>query len=136
MAVPKDLRECLKPATLRKAERSVVGYKIVIEPNRSFGFVGSAIEFPTVLGRGKTREECLEDTEQALIVAAATMIHLGERPPKPTPTQARTEQINIRVTRTEKSLMKKTAERLGFRSIGDFVRNTVMECVKSAIKLP
>lgn len=131
MKQAKDLTKVLKADVLRKAEKVVSAYKITIEPNQRFGFAGSAIEFPTVLGRGKTREECLQDTQEALKVAAATMLHLGGTPPKPAPAQARTEQVNVRVTSTEKALMQKAAERCGFRGVGDFVRNTVMECVKS-----
>ena len=133
MMQTKDLTKVLKADVLRKAEKAVSGYKITIEPNQRFGFAGSAIEFPTVLGRGKTREECLQDTQEALKVAAAAMLYLGGNPPKPAPAQARTEQVNVRVTRTEKVLMQKAATHLGFRGVGDFVRNTIMECVKSII---
>lgn len=127
----KDLTKVFKADILRKAEKAVAGYKIIIEPNQRFSFVGSAVEFPTVLGRGKTREKCLQDTQEALRVAAATMLHFGGSPPKPAPAQARTEQVNVRVTSAEKDLMKRAAKNLGFRGVGDFVRNTIMECVKS-----
>ena len=127
----KDLTKVLKADVLRKAEKAVAGYKVIIEPNQKFGFAGSVVEFPTILGRGKTREECLQDTQEALRVAAATMLHFGGSPPKPAPAQARTEQVNIRVTSTEKDLMTKAGKSLGFRGVGDFVRNTVMGCVKS-----
>ncbi len=127
----KDLMKVLKAEALRKAEKVLAGYKITIEPNQKFGFAGSAVEFPTVLGRGKTREECLQDTQEALKIAAATMLYFGGTPPKPAPAQARTEQVNIRVTSAEKDLMTKAAKALGFRGVGDFVRNIVMECVKS-----
>jgi predicted RNase H-like HicB family nuclease len=129
----KDLTKVLKADVLRRAEKAVAGYKVIIEPNQKFGFAGSVVEFPTILGRGKTREECLQDTQEALRVAAATMLHFGGSPPKPAPAQARTEQVNIRVTSTEKDLMTKAAKNLGFRGVGDFVRNTVMGCVKSII---
>lgn len=129
----KDLTKVLKADVLRRAEKAVAGYKVIIESNQKFGFAGSVVEFPTILGRGKTREECLQDTQEALKVAAATMLHFGGSPPKPAPAQARTEQVNIRVTSTEKVLMSKAAKSLGFRGVGDFVRNTVMECVKSII---
>ena len=129
----KDLTNVLKADVLRKAEKAAAGYKIVIEPNPKSGFAGSVVEFPTILGRGKTREECLQDTQEALKVASATMLYLGGSPPKPAPSQARTEQVNIRVTSTEKDLMTKAAKKLGFRGVGDFVRNTVIECVKSII---
>jgi len=131
---PKDLKKILTPAVLRKAEKLVDGYKIVIEPHKEAGFVGSAVEFPTAFARGNTREECLEATKEVLTAAVAIMIHLGGTPPAPASAQLRTAQVNVRLTPTEKDLMSRTAADNGFKGLGDFLRATAMTSVKSTFK--
>jgi predicted RNase H-like HicB family nuclease len=86
-----DLTKVLKAEVLRKAKKVAAGYTVIIEANQKGGFVGTVAEFPTILGRGKTREACLQDTQEALKVATASMLYLGGSPPKPRPGQARTE---------------------------------------------
>ena len=131
---PKDLKKILSPAALRKAEKLVDGYKIVIEPHKEAGFVGSAVEFPTAFARGKTREECLEATKEVLTAAVAIMIHLSGTPPAPASAQLRTAQVNVRLTPTEKDLMARAAADSGFKGLGDFLRATAMTSVKSTFK--
>lgn len=131
---PKDLKKILTPTVLREAEKLVDGYKIVIEPQKGSGFVGSAVEFPTAFAKGKTREKCLKATKEVLTAAVATMIHLGGTPPQPAVAQRRTAQVNVRVTPTEKDLMSRAATDLGFKGIGDFLRAVAMTSAKSVFK--
>lgn len=131
---PKDLKEILTPAVLRKAEKLVDGYKIVIEPHKEAGFVGSAVEFPTAFAKGETREECLKATKEVLTAAVATMIYLGGTPPAPASAQRRTTQVNVRLTPAEKDMMSRAATESGFKGLGDFLRATAMTSVKSALK--
>ncbi len=131
---PKDLKKILTPGVLREAEKLVDGYKIVIEPHKEAGFLGSAVEFPTAFAKGKTREKCLEATKEVLTAAVATMIHLGGTPPAPAAAQRRTTQVNVRLTPTEKDLMTRAAADSGFKGLGDFLRAAAMTSVKSAFK--
>ena len=131
---PKDLKKILTPAVLRKAQKLVDGYRIVIEPSGKAGFVGSAVEFPTAFARGKTREKCLKATREVLTAAVATMIHLGGTPPAPASAQRRTAQVNVRLTPTEKDLMTRAAAESGFKGLGDFLRATAMTSAKSVFK--
>ena len=131
---PKDLKKILTPAVLREAEKLVDGYKIVIEPQKESGFVGSAVEFPTAFAKGKTREKCLKATKEVLTAAVATMIHLGGTPPQPAVAQRRTAQVNVRLTPTEKDLISRAAADNGFKGLGDFLRAAAMTSVKSAFK--
>lgn len=131
---PKDLKKILTLVVLRKAEKLVDGYKIVIEPHKEGGFVGSAVEFPTAFAKGKTREKCLEATKEVLTAAVATMIHLGGTPPAPAAAQRRTAQVNVRLTPTEKDLMARAASDSGFKGLGDFLRAAAMASVKSTLK--
>ncbi|MBL7153060.1 MAG: hypothetical protein ISS79_05040 [Phycisphaerae bacterium] len=131
---PKDLRKILTPAVLRKAEKLVDGYKIVIEPHKEAGFVGSAVEFPTAFAKGKTREKCLKATKEVLAAAVATMIHLGGTPPAPASAQRRTAQVNVRLTPTEKDMMSRAAAESGFKGLGDFLRAAAIKATKPAFK--
>jgi len=131
---PKDLKKILTPTVLREAEKLVDGYKIVIEPQKESGFVGSAVEFPTAFAKGKTREKCLKATKEVLTAAVATMIHLGGTPPQPAVAQRRTAQVNVRLTPTEKELISRAAVENGFKGLGDFLRAAAMTSVKSAFK--
>ena len=130
----KALANLPKRASLRRAEKIVDSYKIVIEPTGTLGYVGSAVEMPTGFGSGTTREECLRETRDILRVLVATMIDLGGAPPRSGARQRRTAQVNVRVSRTEKDLMQKAAAHLGFKGIGDFMRTKTMEAAQSVFK--
>ncbi len=122
---PKDLKKTLRPATLRKARKIVAGYTISINPATQSGFVGSAYEFPTAFGRGKTREECLKATQEVLAVAVATMLHAGGTPPEPA-SQKRTVQVNVRLTQREKAILSKVAANSGFTGLSQFMRASAL----------
>ena len=127
----KDLKKILRPAILRKARKIVAGYTISINPERPSGFVGSAYEFPTASGRGKTREECLKATQEVLAVAVATMLHVGGTPPEPA-SQKRTIQVNVRLTQREKAILSKVAANSGFTGLSQFIRTSALN---SALKV-
>jgi len=122
---PKDLKKILRPAILRKARKIVAGYTISINPEEQSGFVGSAYEFPTASGRGKTREECLKATQEVLAVAVATMLHVGGTPPEPA-SQKRTVQVNVRFTQREKVILSKVAASSGFTGLSQFIRTSAL----------
>jgi len=128
---PKDLKKTLSPAVLRKARKIVAGYTISINPEGQSGFVGSAYEFPTASGRGKTREECLKATQEILTVAVATMLNVAGTPPEPA-SQKRTVQVNVRLTQREKVLLSKVAASSGFTALSQFIRTSALNNAKKA----
>ena len=121
-----DLRRALKASVLRKAKKIVVDYRITLERNDRLGFIGSSIELPTVFADAKTPDRCYKATEEALMVAVATMIECGQRPPQPASAKKRTVQVNVRLTSEEKLLLANAATNLGFKGISDFIRNTAL----------
>lgn len=100
-------------------------YRIVLEPSRELGYIGTAIEFPTVMADGPSPDECVAATREALTVAAATMIEMGKRPPSGPAT--RNVQINIRLTTEEKLALEGAASRMGFHGVSDFVRAAALD---------
>jgi predicted RNase H-like HicB family nuclease len=110
---------------LRRAEEIVEGYRVILEPSEELGFIGSAIEIPTVFADGRTPDACVKAVRAALTVAVVTIIEMGKRPP--TGKVSRTEQVNIRLSAEEKLVLETAAAGLGFRGISDFVRAAAIE---------
>jgi len=130
---PKDLRDVIGPVIIRKAKRMAGTYKIEVRPNRESGFVGTIPGFATIVGRGRTREECLRDAQEALVAGIATMLHHGGCPLKPTPIDRKTELLNIRITPEDKGLLTKAANQLGFKRLSEFIRHAVMDVARSVL---
>jgi predicted RNase H-like HicB family nuclease len=127
-----DMRRAFKASVLHKAKKMAADYRIVLEKNERLGFIGSSVELPTVFADAKTPEKCYKATQEALMVAVATMIECGQRPPQPASAGRRTEQVNVRLTAEEKLLFANAAMNLGFKGISDFIRNTALNNVLSS----
>lgn len=131
-AKSKRLKQPLKESVLRKAKKIAADYRIILERNERLGFIGSSVELPTVFADAKTPDKCYKATQEALMVAVATMIQCGQRPPQPASAGRRTEQVNVRLTAEEKLLFANAAMNLGFKGISDFIRNTALNSVLSS----
>ena len=131
-AKSKGLERPFKESVVRKATKIVADYRIILERNERLGFIGSSVELPTVFADAKTPEKCYRVTADALMVAIATMIECGQRPPQPASAGRRTEQVNVRLTAEEKLLFANAAMNLGFKGISDFIRNTALNSVLSS----
>jgi len=131
-AKSKALNKPFKESIVRKAGKIVADYRIILERNERLGFIGSSVELPTVFVDAKTPEKCYKAVQNALMVAVATMIECGQRPPQPASAKRRTEQVNVRLTAEEKLLFANAAMNLGFKGISDFIRNTALNNVLSS----
>lgn len=130
---PKKGRKSNKPdrpfedSVLRRARKIVENYSIVSKKDAQLDYIGSAIELPMVFANGKTVTQCYEATKEALVVAVATMIECGRKPPMAGASKKRSIQVNIRLTPEEKMLMTNASTERGFRGISDFIRNCALE---------
>lgn len=115
-----------------KARRIAAEYRILLEHDGNNGYVGSSVEFRTVLAEGATADECVESTKEALAVAVATMLEAGRRPPLPARERRRQVQVNIRLTCDERLMLEEAARRYGFTGVSDFVRCTALERANAA----
>jgi len=131
-AKSKALNKPFKESIVRKAKKLVADYRIILERNESLGFIGSSVELPTVFADARTPEQCYRATQDALMVAVATMLECGQRPPQPASAKRRTEQVNVRLTAEEKLLFANAAMNLGFKGISDFIRSTALSNVLSS----
>jgi predicted RNase H-like HicB family nuclease len=121
----KRLDRPFDPAVLDRARRIVAQYRLVLEPDNDLGYVGTSLELPTVFADGNTPDSCVEATREALAVAVATMIEMGD--PPPTSRVRRSLQINVRLTPDEKRTLEEAASLRGFRGISEFVRSVAIE---------
>jgi len=89
---------------LDKARKIASDYEIVMwfEDGEWYG---RGLELPHTYGDGKTPAACIASVRQGLVVTVATMLEDGERPPVPARTGERTEQVNIRLTASEKVML-------------------------------
>ena len=85
---------------------------------------------PNVFGDGKTVNECMKDTREALCGAVALMVEQGQRAPAPSRMGRRTAQVNVRLTAEEKALLESTAQRKGYSGLSDFIRAAAIESAK------
>jgi predicted RNase H-like HicB family nuclease len=128
----KALNKPFKESIVRKAKKIVADYRIILERNERLGFIGTSVEIPTVFADAKTPEKCYKAVQEALMVAVATMIECGQRPPQPASMGLRTEQVNVRLTAEEKLLFANAAMNLGFKGVSDFIRSTALNNVLSS----
>ena len=90
------------------------------------GYVGSTRELPGVVVSAPTLTEAARRLDFGLETVVATSSADGERPPLPAAREKRTEQVNVRLTPTERRLLERESARQGSRGIGDLVRAAVI----------
>lgn len=112
---------------LERARKIAGSYTFVIERDPTLGYVGWTREMPGVLADGPSVESCARAAVFAVETAVAAMIEQGETPPVSSAREKRTEQVNLRLTRSEKVLLSQESTRRGFRGLADFVRALVLE---------
>jgi predicted RNase H-like HicB family nuclease len=125
----KNPRRPFAPVVLAEARGLADQYQVVMlfEDNCWYG---RGLELPLVFGDGATPEACIKDTRQAFVLAVATLLELGERPPAPATSGHRTEQVNVRLTAEEKLLLEASAKRKGFSGLSDFIRAAAVEATR------
>jgi len=90
------------------------------------------VELPNVYADGKTPELCYKAVQEALLIAVATMLECGQRPPVPACAAKRSLQVNVRLTPEEKSLLSDASSLLGFSGLSDFIRNAALERISQS----
>src|SRR6266850_5972323 len=109
------------PEIIKTAGNVVSEYQIVVESDESHWY-GRGLELPHVFGDGKTPQECIKATREALAAAVAYMLEQGQTLPTSAKQGKRTTQVNVRLTAEEKTILEGTARRKGFEGLSDFMR--------------
>ena len=123
---PKAIDRPFAPEILSKAQQVVEQYQVILRFEDGEWY-GRGLELPHVFGDGKTPEECVNSTREALIAAVAYLLEQDQRPPTPAREGTRTEQVNVRLTAEEKVILETTARRKGFQGLSDFVRAAALD---------
>jgi predicted RNase H-like HicB family nuclease len=116
-------------AVLRRARQVADAYQIILQLEEGL-YYGRGLEMPTVMNHGKTPDECVRATKDALTTAVAYLLEEGETPPAPASENKRTEQVNVRLTAEEKLLLEEAARSKGYRGVSDFVRSASLASAK------
>lgn len=96
-------------------------YQIVLTQEDGMWF-GHGLEMPNVFGEGKTSNQCVKNTLEALRASIAVMLEAGQMPPMPANHGQRSEQVNIRLSAVEKAVIEAFARSKGYRGIADYMR--------------
>jgi predicted RNase H-like HicB family nuclease len=113
------------PKFLKQATTMASRYQVVLQFEEGEYF-GRSLEMPLVMGDGKTADECVASVREALAVTIAYMLEEGQTPPAPAAEQTRSQQVNIRLTSSERAILEQTARRRGFRGVSDYMRNAAL----------
>ena len=117
------------PEVLAQAREIARQYQVIVSCEEGHWY-GRGLELPHVFGDGKTANQCIENTREALTGVVAYLLEEGQRPPAPAREGARTQQVNIRLTSEEKLLFETAAKRKGFNGLSDFIRTAAMESAR------
>jgi len=117
----KKLTKAFDNKVLATAKKVAEKYEVIVV-HKGGEWYGRGLEMPNVFGDGKTPDECLENTREALIATVAHLLERGEVIPAPASEGKRTEQVNIRLTSEEKAILGASARAKGFHSLADFFR--------------
>jgi predicted RNase H-like HicB family nuclease len=114
---------------LKEASRIAEEYQVILDCEQGRWY-GRGLELPHVFGDGKSVNECVKDTREALSGAVALLLEQGKRPPAPSRAGKRFAQVNVRLTAEEKALLESTAKRKGYSGLSDFIRAVAIESAK------
>jgi predicted RNase H-like HicB family nuclease len=116
-------------ATMAKAKNIAGQYQVILSFEDRHWY-GRGLELPGIHGDGRTVNQCVENTREALTGCVAYLLEEGERPPVPAREGTRTAQVNVRLTAEEKALLETTAKRKGYSGLSDFIRAAAIEVAK------
>ena len=117
----KKLNKAFDPHILGTAKKIAEKYEVILSFENNEWY-GRGLEMPNVFGDGKTPNECIENTKEGLVSAIAHLLELGETVPAPANEGKRTEQVNIRLTVEERTILCASAKSKGFQGLADFIR--------------
>lgn len=101
-------------------------YQVVLEASDDHWY-GRGLELPHVFANGTTPDACVAATQQAMTAAVAYLLEQGQSPPPPARSTRRTQQVNVRLTIEEKTIIEASARNKGFSGLSDYLRSAALE---------
>jgi len=121
----KGIERPFAPEVLARAREIAGQYQVIVSCEEGHWY-GRGLELPRVFGDGKTANQCVENTREALCGAVACLLEEGQQIPSPAREGVRTQQVNIRLTAEERLLLERAAKQKGFVGMSDFVRSAAV----------
>lgn len=119
---------------MKEAQELAKRYSIVVSVDEEGdGFVASCIEWPLMVGGGDSQVKAVEELEENLAASILYCLQEHKTFPQPQIATKRTTQINFRTTPIEKITMEKFAKARGYSSVGEMIRDTVLEKIRPKI---
>lgn len=116
---------------MKQAEALAEGYQVILE-NDADHWYGRGLELPHVMADGSTPDECIAAMRSALAAAVAYLLEQGQQPPPSARAGRRTQQVNVRLTVEEKTLLASVARSKGYQGLGDYLRSAALETAERA----
>lgn len=132
-----SLGEDDEPIEVVKARRLAAGYRLHIAQLDNGRWRGTCHEFPGVVHRASTPDQCERKLREAIAAVIAQMLEDGEvPPPSGSARPSRSIQMNFRITEEERDAIQAAARRVGFAGLSDFARTAVLEKVNAIFNPP
>lgn len=112
---------------LVEAERIAAEYQVALRFDKEAGWCGRCVELPLVVGFGRDPNACVRETRELVATTVAVMLENKEKLPPPVSEEVRSEQINVRLTPSERYRLEDSARRGGFRGVSDYVRAAALK---------
>lgn len=111
---------------LKAAKAAVEDYEIVLHHEEG-EWVARGVELYTCIGSGATPDAAVKDCREVMVAHLAFMAEDGDPFPATMREVKRTEQVNLRMTMREKTILERMSVASGFRSMSDFIRSAALD---------
>ncbi len=111
---------------MKQAEAPADAYQVILEHDAGHWY-GRGLELPHVMADGSTPEKCVAAVRSAMAAAVAYLLEQGKQPPQSARARRRTQQVNVRLTVEEKTLLASVARSKGYQGLGDYLRSAALE---------
>ncbi len=109
------------PKQIRAAKALAGQYKITVWKEDD-GWYGRCVELPNCMGDGADAEAAINSTRAAIVAGLSADLAAGIPAPIPAREGVRSEQVNVRLSPDERTLIEANATRAGFKGLADYIR--------------
>ena len=122
------LARSFTPDIWQQALAIAAEYQVIMSCEQGHWY-GRGLELSNVFGDGTTPSKCIDAIREALTACVAYLLEEHKTPPLPAHLGKRTQQVNVRLTSEERTLLEATAKRKGYQGLADFLRAMALEAV-------
>lgn len=113
------------PAILKRAKSVVADYQLVIWQEDG-EWCAKGVEVPNAFAAADSLAACEREWREVCVTLIAYGIEKGEEPPPAAREGVRSEQVNMRVSSTERLALETRVLQGGHKGISDYIRSVVL----------